>query len=129
MKLNETTRNQDLSELCISIRSLVASREYDKCSDLICKAMELYPCAPQPHNLLGVVLEKTGNHALAMKHFRAAWALDPTYDPAGQNLSTYGTFYSRGRVAYDESDCQEEKTGFCEVEYDGRGIGHILRRK
>ena len=105
MKINDATRCQELSDLCKNVRSLVACGNYDKCSALISQAMQSYPHAPQPHNLLGVVLEKKGNHILAMKHFRAAWALDPTYFPASQNLTTYGTFYSHGKDAYDESDC------------------------
>ena len=128
MKNYEVTRSKELSDLCVQVRSLMASREYDTCSRLICQAMTLFPSAPHPHNLMGVLLEKTGDHASAMKHFRAAWALDPTYGPASQNLSAYGTFYSRGTAAYDEEDCRDESAP-CTVEYDRMGIGHILRRK
>ena len=39
-----------------------------------------------PHNLMGILLEKEANHVLAMKHFRAAYALDPTYIPARYNM-------------------------------------------
>ena len=72
-----------------------------------------YPSAPQPYNLMGIVLEKTGNHPAAMKHFRAAWALDPTYVPANRNLERYGTFHSGIKEAYDECDCfaQERRGG------------------
>ena len=128
MKTNEAIRSPELSDLCVQVRSLVASQEYDRCRSLICQAMTLFPSAPQPHNLLGVLLEKTGDHASAMKHFRAAWALDPTYGPASQNLSAYGTFYSRGIAAYDEEDCRDTDST-CAIEYDVRGIGHIIRRK
>ena len=57
MKLNATTRSPELSELCLTVRNLAAQEEYDRCSEVICQAKGLYPCAPQPHNLLGVVLE------------------------------------------------------------------------
>ena len=36
------------------------------------------PHGAVPHNLMGILLEKESNHVLAMKHFRAAYALDPT---------------------------------------------------
>lgn len=42
--------------------------------------------APEAHNLLGIYEEMTGDASLARKHFRAAYALDPTYKPASRNL-------------------------------------------
>ena len=96
---------------------------------MICQAMGQFPNAPQPHNLLGIVMEKEGDHASAMRHFRAAYALDPTYLPARQNLDHYGTFYSRGGCAYDESDCPQEAPSPYEIQYDEKGIGHAVRRK
>ena len=119
---------KELSMLCKEVRNLVASGEYDACRGLICQAMQNYPDAPQPHNLLGVVLEKGGDHALAMKHFRAASALDPTYGPASQNLMLYGTFYTLGREAYDESDCREDREpSGGRIEYGRNGVGHFVR--
>ena len=100
------TRSQALSELCESVRGLVSCREYTRCTDLIRQAMRDYPSAPQPHNLMGVVLEETGCHSAAMRHFRAARALDPTYGPPIQNLARYGTFCPTGQPAYDQCDCQ-----------------------
>lgn len=127
MKLNATIRSEELSELCLTVRNLTAQEEYDRCSEVICAAMGCYPCAPQPHNLLGVVLEKLGAHADAMRHFRAAMDLDPTYAPARQNLMTYGTFYSKGVAAYDESDCGA--AGANRKESDADRYGQLLRRK
>lgn len=93
-----------LDELCNSIKELVLEKDYKNCERIIYKAMEEFPHAPHPHNLLGIVLEKKGEHLMAMKHFRAAWALDPTYSPANHNLEFYGTFLSRGACAFNESD-------------------------
>jgi hypothetical protein len=91
--------------------------------------MKNSPHAPEPHNLLGMLLENQGDHLLAMKHFRAAWALEPTYLPARYNLEVYGTFFSKGAGAYDEEDCPvlEEKNNYM-VEYDNNKNGHIVRR-
>ena len=107
--MKNTITNDELKELCSTVRTNVNKGEYDQCIDLICNAMCIYPSAPQPHNLLGIILEKSGDHLTAMKHFRAAWALDPSYRPAAQNLSTYGTFFSNGMSAFDESDCPDKK--------------------
>lgn len=97
----------ELTALCNAVRVLITQRDYQQCEDLIRDAMRQYPHAPEPHNLLGILLEKECNHPAAMKHFRAAWALDPTYMPARNNLDMYGTFFSTGKCAYDESDCEK----------------------
>lgn len=128
MEIREETRSEALKELCIHVKELVSHGEYDACDTMICEAMEYYPNAPQPHNLLGIVMEKQGNHVGAMKHFRAAWALDPSYSPSCQNLTRYGTFYSGGKDAFDESDCPPDNHVPCEIQYDAKGIGHIMRR-
>lgn len=122
-------RNTQLKNLCSAVQTLVHKGEYETCTRMICEAMEHYPHDPQPHNLMGIVLEHTGNHSQAMKHFRAAWALDPTYRPASQNLDNYGTFYSHGSCAYDESSCANAQTGSCEIPYHSHSMAHITRRK
>lgn len=118
----------ELDELCVKVRVLVNDKSYQNCIDYICKAMERNPHAPQPHNLLGIVLEKMGDHSAAMKHFRAAWALDPTYRPASQNLDVYGTFFSDGRCAFDESDLSPLPESHIEIIYDEKGIGHVVKK-
>lgn len=117
-----------LDELCISVKELVYQGNYPDCERLISIAMGKYPHAPEPHNLFGLLLEKFGDHPNAMKHFRAAWALDPTYLPARQNLDCYGTFSAYGHGIYEKSDCQVEKTNKYIIEYDERGIGHMKRK-
>jgi len=121
----KTESKEDLRALCASVRELVDIKDYQTCESLICGAMGAYPDAPEPHNLLGILLERTGNHPEAMKHFRAAWALDPAYRPAQRNLECYGTFFSDGRCAYDESDCPAEE----DLRYYGaRGVGRVEER-
>lgn len=122
------TKCSELNSLCTQVRALVANKQYKQCENLICNAMERYPHAPQPHNLFGVLLEKEGNHTEAMRHFRAAWALDATYAPAGENLKTYGTFYSSGRCAFDESDCTSVQSQRCVIAYDACGMNCVARR-
>lgn len=128
MRTSNKDRHDGLGLLCESIRALVSEGAYEACIDAICKAMENYPHAPHPHNLMGIVLEKTGDHPAAMKHFRAAWALDPTYLPASHNLNLYGTFVSRGCCAFDESDLTPKPPCTHKVTYDERGVGHVTRR-
>ncbi len=119
----------DLQALCSEVRALVERREYAECEKRIYDAMGRYPHAPEPHNLLGVLLEKQGDHLLAMKHFRAAWALDPAYRPVRQNLDHYASFYGCEAAAFDESDVKDEAPlAKVDIAYDERGIGHVAKR-
>jgi Tfp pilus assembly protein PilF len=48
---------------------------------------------PEYHNLLGVIAEHHDDFSLACKHYRAAYALDPSYKPALNNLDRITNFY------------------------------------
>lgn len=124
---SSTINTDSLKALCTNAKNLILSGDYTACEQLLCTAMGQYPHSAQPHNLIGILLEKEGEHSAAMKHFRAAWALDPTYLPARKNLEKFGTFFSRGECAYDESDIKEEESAYV-MEYDSCGIGHMKRR-
>lgn len=96
--------SKELDELCSFVKDKLYTAEFDLCYQKICESMMKYPHAPHPHNLLGLILEFEGDHAGAMNHFRAAYALDATYLPARYNLETYGTFLGRGSCAFNEED-------------------------
>ena len=96
---------QKLAELCDLVRNYFQQNEYQQCRALIFDAMAKYPHSPEPHNLIGIVLENEGDHRAAMKHFRAAWALDPTYIPARHNLDRFASFDAAGKWAFDRNDC------------------------
>lgn len=117
-----------LNNLCETVRQYVYSGQYDECIELIHEAMSKYPDAPHPHNLLGIILEKTRQHSKAMSHFRAAYALDPSYRPAKFNLQTYGTFYSIGKCAFSEEDLPDEAPSNKEVVYNEKGVGYIVSK-
>ena len=118
----------EMDQLCSSARTFILGGDYESGMDLVCKSMACYPHSPQPHNLLAIILEKTGNHLAAMKHFRAALALDPDYLPAKYNLRTYATFFTRGNCAFDESDITVGTSGDVEIVYDSRNIAHAVHR-
>ena len=61
-------------------------RDDERCMEIIRQAMYLYPESAEPHNLLGLLRKAQGDRVQAMKHFRAALDLDPTYTPARQNM-------------------------------------------
>ncbi len=120
--------DSELHSLCDAVRNYTNMYDYTKCISLISNAMSKYPHAPEPHNLYGIVLEKEGDHTRAMKHFRAARALDPTYLPALHNLEHYGTFFSEGGCAFDEEDCQDEDKRNWVNKHEKSGINHLFGR-
>jgi lipoprotein NlpI len=130
MKMKVTEDIDERQELCNKARVLIKNWELNECEKLLCDAMGKYPHMPEPNNLLGILMEKQGDHVLAMKHFRAAWALDPTYRPARQNLESYSSFSPVETVAFDENDCLPDPlVDRFEIEYDARGVGHAVRKK
>ncbi len=125
---NNIKTNYDLNVLCDQVKTLIYQQKYNDCKMLITEAMKNYPHAPEPHNFLGILLETQGNHLMAMKHFRASWALDPTYIPARSNLECYGNIFSQKRFVFCEEECKQEKKDLYKVMYDNNGIGHVKRR-
>lgn len=81
--------------------------------------------APEVHNLLGILAEFTEDLSLAGKHFRAAYALDPTYKPASRNLERITSFHYSPRDAnpdFGNKPEQEEIKNYI-LEFDNRNIG------
>ena len=85
--------------------------------------------APEVHNLYGVLAELTGNLSLAGKHYRAAYALDPTYKPASRNLERISSFYYiPGDTHPDFGDKPETEVSTNYIlEFDNRNIGHLRK--
>ena len=115
------------------VKILIGQRQYEEGEREIIDIMTNHPHSAVPHNLYGILLEKKQNHVEAMKHFRAAYALDPTYIPSRYNLEQYGSLEITGFLpAYSEEDCiqylnRNKDTQFG-VEYDERHIGNIVRK-
>ena len=97
---------KELSTLCDSVKQLANKCDYSECEKLIADAMSKFPHAPHPHNLMGILFEIKDDHISAMKHFRAAWSLDPTYTPARHNLDNLASFHTVSKFIFDENDLQ-----------------------
>ena len=103
-------REEIMNELSEKVRAHLKEGRFNECETLIYNAMYKYPHAAAPHNLLGIYLEKTGDHIEAMRHFRAACDLEPTYRPAEQNLIMFGTFCPGKKIcAFTLKDCESAK--------------------
>lgn len=131
--LTNRKETSDTATLCMFVKEHILSGDFENAQKDIINAMAENPHNAMPHNLMGILLEHESNHLLAMKHFRAAWALDPAFRPARFNMEKYGACFGSERYkpdAYDDSDCPEEnkRKDLYKVEYDENGIGHVVRR-
>jgi lipoprotein NlpI len=100
-------QNEELLEICNKVKDLIKKAAYEESKLFLKNAIGEYPHAPEPHNLLGILLVNEGRQILAMKHFRVAEVLDPTYLPARYNLELYGRFSLEYNPAFDEADCPQ----------------------
>jgi Flp pilus assembly protein TadD len=67
-------------------------QDYEAARTRITDAITLNVDAPEPHNLLGILNELTGDDNAARRHYRAAYALDSAYRPACRNLERLAVF-------------------------------------
>lgn len=77
------------SAFCIAVENAVlalTARDFQLSREIIARAMTMDMDAPEPHNLLGILYELLGDDGAARQHYRAAYALDPTYKPSCRNL-------------------------------------------
>lgn len=72
----------------------INKRNFDRAVEFLQEAASLNSEKPEPFNLLGVIYELKSRHPEAMKMYRAALALDPTYKPAAENLERAGEMSS-----------------------------------
>ncbi len=100
MNKNEM-KSDKLKNIVSDVAEKIHNHELEESYKIIINALSEYPDAPEPHNLLGLWNEFNKNYDLARKHYRAAYALDPTYRPASINLERVCTMFSRGNMPVD----------------------------
>ena len=99
----------ELGDLIAKAKEMIEHREFDACEALLATAMFQSPHSAVPHNLMGLLLEKKRRHEDAMKHFRAANALDPAYAPSRWNLEGFAESYHTRNEAFFTNDCHFER--------------------
>ncbi len=106
---NSVILNDQFSIYIAQATQCLRNNESEKAFDIIIKAMQMDPDAPQPHNLLGILHELKGDGNRARRHYRAAYSLDPTFKPACKNLEQICTVLDdkKPRV-YDFGDRPED---------------------
>lgn len=122
MKAVDLKDYMTLEMLSQEIKDLLQQKPKE-CEKKVIMALMHYPDAPQPQNLLGIIAEKKDDRILAMKHYRAAWALAPNYRPSRENIDRLVEMeYSRQCYFHDQDVEDMEKR---KKQKDSR----IIRRK
>lgn len=106
------------------------TKDYISAQEYIKSMMLENDHAPETHNLLGVLAELNGDLSLAGKHYRAAYALDPTYKPAIRNLDRITAFnYRASSTTPDFGNIHEtEDCAPLGITYDSEVIGHLNKK-
>lgn len=87
------------SKRCIQERRFTSAEEHVR------KAIGLDSSRAEAFNLLGALLELRNDDVGALKNYRAAYALDPTYKPARVNLERISTLpHSSSRISLDNQE-------------------------
>lgn len=98
--------------------------DYDRATVLLGQAAQEDQNHPEYHNLLGIIAELKRDLALACRHYRAAYALDPSYEPASSNLArvtSYSIARNTGAPDYgDACKIEELPASFAYAEYKSR---------
>lgn len=117
-----------------NIKEAIINLKTNNCSlahEYIILAMVEDENAPEGHNLLGILSEIKGDLILAGKHYRASWALDPTYKPASRNLERITSFnyiFNREHIDYGDKPEKEEEIVYY-IEHNSKNIGHLKKKE
>ncbi|KOA20849.1 alkaline phosphatase synthesis transcriptional regulatory protein PhoP [Clostridium homopropionicum DSM 5847] len=88
-------------------KKCLQDRKYSDAEEYLKKAIGLNVDAPEPHNLLGILLEYKNNIQSALNHYRVALSLDAAYKPAQHNLDR-ATEYMYTRKGIDFGDDNDD---------------------
>ncbi|MFO8013941.1 MAG: response regulator [Phycisphaerae bacterium] len=93
----------ELAKRCITEREFGAAREHVK------QAIAIDASKAEAFNLMGVLQEIGGDRLEALKSYRAALSIDPTYKPADQNLDRAASMHPDGKFVLEEKPDQDEE--------------------
>jgi DNA-binding response OmpR family regulator len=96
-KLDENKAKDYASHLELAKRC-IGNRNFDAAEEHVRAAISLDPARAEAFNLLGALLEIRGDRLNALKNYRAALSLDPTYEAAAKNLDRATDWRHKGAV-------------------------------
>jgi DNA-binding NtrC family response regulator len=86
-------------------KKCIGKREFDAAQEHVRQAIAADSTKPEALNILGALIELRGDSLEALKQYRAALALDPTYKPADANVHRIVIRHEKGRgIRLDDSE-------------------------
>ncbi|MGM0603074.1 MAG: response regulator [Bacillota bacterium] len=98
---------ESFEDYIILAKNAINKRNFSKAKEMLQKATSENSEKPEPFNLLGIIYEMQHKQPEAMKMYRAALALDPSYKPANDNIERAGE--SMGSVDIDSMNLGDEE--------------------
>jgi len=98
---------EDFEGFITLAKNAINKRDFSKAKEMLNKATSLNSEKPEPFNLLGIIYEMQHQQQEAMKMYRAALALDPSYKPANENIERAGQAFAS--VDLDEVNLGDEE--------------------
>ncbi|MHB8092304.1 MAG: sigma-54-dependent transcriptional regulator [Syntrophales bacterium] len=96
-------------------KNAIRDRHFDAAIEHVHRGISIDPGRPEAFNLLGAMMEIKGDRTEAQKNYRAALSLDPSYQPAIDNLhrSTTAKWKQEGGIILEDikGDQKDEKSG------------------
>lgn len=103
---------------------------YTLAEEKIKQAMFENPHSPIVQNLYGILEELLKEDNMAHRHYRAAYALDPSYKPASRNLERITMFQeypSKKHIDFGDEPEKEDEILYV-IEYDENHVGHLRKK-
>ncbi|RCW81784.1 response regulator receiver domain-containing protein [Halanaerobium sp. DL-01] len=98
---------ESFEDYIILAKNAINKRNFSKAKEMLQKATSENSEKPEPFNLLGIIYEMQHKQPEAMKMYRAALALDPSYKPANDNIERAGE--RMGSVDIDSMNLGDEE--------------------
>lgn len=89
----------------------ITERHFDLAAQHLRQALSVEPERAEAFNLLGALDEIAGNRIAAIRNYRAALALDPTYEPARTNLNRATTTPTAGAITLGDGGFSGDEKG------------------
>jgi len=121
----------DFEKYVALAKNALKEGQYPLAEEKIKEAMLENPHSPIVHNLYGILEELLKEDNLAHRHYRAAYALDPSYKPAVRNLERITIFQERPSKKHIDfgDEPEKEDENLYVIEYDKNHVGHLRKKE
>lgn len=106
----ESAEDGDYDDCIQHAKAAIEAMDFAEAKPWAEQAVALETSRPEAYNLLGVLMEMTGDELQAQKYYRAALSVDPAYKPAQANLHRTTKVHPGGKINIG-NDSTNKKSG------------------